>query len=81
MCSGERSLTYAVRWDGRTNTACFNLVVANIRIVGASVGVVFSESQSLVVSVAAFRFPFCSNGVEFRIVETYFGPSSRMNYS
>ena len=37
-------------------------------------GVVFSESQSLVVSVAAFRFPFCSNGVEFCIVETvWFG--------
>ena len=28
-CFGERSLTYAVRWDGRTNTACFNLVVSN----------------------------------------------------
>ena len=29
-CSGKRSLTYAVCWDGRTNTACFNLVVANL---------------------------------------------------
>ena len=59
-------------WDGRTNTACFNLVVANLYSNRTC------ESGRFFFGVADFsRFGrcvsfsiFCSNSGELRIVET-----------